>query len=350
MANITIMSDEDSESPRDYSRGFLTIPFEGDQFKDFISSLLGRPQSIIKRINGQFEIHLADLQHVNDLMTQRLSQNNAQLVQFISRIKYSDNSIVKLNSYEEFITYNEVKAVKSISLQLTWIYLIQFPDKEFPEKQVVELSAYSSDNSLNLYDNDEDFLPFKSSILIKIDHTSRSWGNDVENLLTNHIETLIIKPNSFRTFLTKHRKHFIFISTFLLITIGTISIIFYSNALRDENIDALNSGIFSAKNKIDSKLYTLAEVLIAENQATVSVIVFFIFLFLCGMMMSTFSSYAIDKLKPVSYIVLTRTSQKYVTCEKAKNKYYWLQFIITMILNLALGILSSFIYTLFIKE
>ena len=106
--------ESDIEKVQDFQKGYLTLPFNEEQFKDFIKGLLGTPQTITKRIKGNFEVHLKDLQNFHDLINQRVTQqNNGKLVQLKTQIYYSDESSVLLSSYEELVTYNEVKPVIS---------------------------------------------------------------------------------------------------------------------------------------------------------------------------------------------------------------------------------------------
>ena len=74
MSEITIINEEGSQGPKNFSKGYLTFPFDGNQFKDFISGLLGKPQSIYRIISGTFEIHLSDLQNFYELVNQRVTQ------------------------------------------------------------------------------------------------------------------------------------------------------------------------------------------------------------------------------------------------------------------------------------
>jgi len=93
-----------------YSGGYVTLPFDQEQFRDFVISLLGKPQTIEKRIYGRFEVNLQDIQKFHKLINQRLTQQNqALLSQFSVKIYYSDSSSITLNSYEDLVTYNEVR-------------------------------------------------------------------------------------------------------------------------------------------------------------------------------------------------------------------------------------------------
>ena len=108
-----------------YSGGYVTLPFDQAQFKDFVVSLLGRPQTIEKRIYGRFEVNLQNLQSFHYLIDQRLTQqNNALLSQFRAKIYFSDDSSITLNSFEELITYNEVRPLVSVAVDLTMVRTI----------------------------------------------------------------------------------------------------------------------------------------------------------------------------------------------------------------------------------
>ncbi|MFZ2975501.1 MAG: hypothetical protein WA055_02610 [Candidatus Moraniibacteriota bacterium] len=60
----------------DSQKGYLALPFNGEQLKQFITGLLGTPQTITKRIKGNFELSLKDLQNFHDLIDQRITQQN----------------------------------------------------------------------------------------------------------------------------------------------------------------------------------------------------------------------------------------------------------------------------------
>jgi hypothetical protein len=81
---------------KDIQKGYLTFPFDEGQFREFISGLLGKPQTITKRIKGVFEIHLKDLQNFHDLIDQRIiQQNDGKLIQLKTKIYYNDDGSVR---------------------------------------------------------------------------------------------------------------------------------------------------------------------------------------------------------------------------------------------------------------
>lgn len=56
---------------------------------------------------------------------------------------YSDDSSVQLNSFEAFLTYNENRSVVCVGLHLSWVFIVKFNDKDYAEKQEIDLSFVS---------------------------------------------------------------------------------------------------------------------------------------------------------------------------------------------------------------
>ncbi len=193
------------EEVKDFQKGYLTLPFDGDQFAGFITGLLGKPQAITKRIKGNFEVHLKDLQNFHELINQRIvQQNKGQLMQLKTKIYYNDESSILLSSYEELVSYNEVKPIVSEAVRMTWTYLIQFADKTSPEKQEIELMVISTPSRNLIEDDDIPVLyPSYGEIRVLIQHTARSWGADIESLLTNQINSIMIPCVKWKDYLRK---------------------------------------------------------------------------------------------------------------------------------------------------
>src|SRR5437899_897944 len=112
--------------PTQEERYAITLPCPPAEFGDFISSLLGRAQTIQKGFRGTFILTRDHIQNVFHLVDQRVhQQNEATLVQFTVKILYNDESSVLLNDLTDFLHYNEVHPLISIGVDLTWTYLIR---------------------------------------------------------------------------------------------------------------------------------------------------------------------------------------------------------------------------------
>ena len=200
----------ESVEPEDQAQGYVLLPVTNQQWKGFVKSLLGSPQTITKTLRGTYEIDRSDIRNLYQLIDQRISQQNGGvLAQFSATIKFSDNSSVELNSIEDFLSYNEVSAIISKSVHLTWDYVLRFQDKEFHEKQRIQVS-FLTDTSIMIDEvefNSASFLapskPLGNGIRLRVEHTARSWGTDITTLLSNHINSLFIEQSKLKMFLLK---------------------------------------------------------------------------------------------------------------------------------------------------
>jgi hypothetical protein len=312
------------EIVHDIQSGYLALPFNQEQFKEFVKGLLGTPQTITKRIKGTFELQLKDLQNFHDLIHQRIAQqNNGSLIQLKTQIYYTDDSSVTLSSYQELVTYNEIKPVISEAVRMTWSYLIQFADKNVPEKQEIEIMIIAVPQPNIIEDSDIPVIYLNNGqFKITIKHTARTWGSDMEGLITNQISSILLHENRFKNFI-RQRSTTIGLLTGIIFLLSSITTIYFST--RRFNIEEINKVLSFTKNardihqEVNYLLRYVAEILgtwvgnLADNR---------------------------DR----SYLILTRESKKsrdeYV--EKSKRKVIW--FFVSIAISIITGIVSSFIF------
>lgn len=206
--------------------GVVMLPCTADDFKDFISGLLGKPQTIGRQIDGPFEIDRDGVRDLDALIQQRiLSQNDGALMQFTARIIYDDNSSVLLNSLEDFLSYNEVKPLVSTSLVVNWVFLLKFKGSSAPEKQTIDIRFGSMGRFLMSVRagliGPEIFPDGLNGISVKIDHTHRSWGADIDALLKGALEKFTEKKSTVRKLLNEYA---FYVSTFVFLTFMSLSV------------------------------------------------------------------------------------------------------------------------------
>jgi hypothetical protein len=210
----------------------VVLPCEPDQFRDFIAGLLGRPQTIERSIRGPFEVNKIDIENIHHLIEQRLSsQNEATLVQFTARIVYDDDSSVLLNSFFDFTSYNEVKPLRSVAAHLGWTWLVQFRNKKYPEKQQIDISFYGGPVSASREEyvsSTTGLVRVRSStmsggIQVRISHTDRTWGTDIDALLDGQLQTLVTSDTSLRGTIRRHAGGIGFIFWLILFSGSLVS-------------------------------------------------------------------------------------------------------------------------------
>ncbi|PCC23560.1 hypothetical protein CIK78_16715 [Halomonas sp. JB37] len=113
----------------------IMLPCTPEDFGEFVSGLLGKPQTIEKGFSGPFDVSRQDVINTFHLVDQRVrQQNEASLVHFTIRILYEDSSSVLLNGLDEMEHYTEVKPLVSTGVVLSWSYLIKFQNKKNSRK------------------------------------------------------------------------------------------------------------------------------------------------------------------------------------------------------------------------
>ncbi len=177
--------------------GKVALPFNEEQFKDFIVSLLGKPQTITKFISGSFEINKNNLVTLFELINQRIyQQNDSKLIQFRATIYYNDDTTITLNGFDHLVHYNENLPLVSRAVHLTWQYLVKFRDKDTLEKQEISISFVSDDDGpMPIFDGNNGRRYYDSGISFIISHTARTWGADIEALLTKHLSVVTKKES-----------------------------------------------------------------------------------------------------------------------------------------------------------
>ncbi|WP_411680437.1 hypothetical protein [Clostridium thailandense] len=336
-------------------KGYVRLPFTNAEFTEFITGLLGEPQSLDGVVLGKFIIDASKVESLFYLINERANQNAGKLISFTAKIAYNDKSAVTLNSLNDFITYNELKKVVPSVLHLSWTYLIQFPGKTVPEKQKIRL-AFKTQAAYNKYSAFEYVAGISSDILkggvveYKIEHTYRSWGVDIENILVNQIKQIIENPRKIQQSIAKHKGKIAIISS-AAITSGILSIpIRAIYHLQDKELSIANGKVKELGTNLNGKLDYLINYIASSSQdkysillfssAVVSLIMFLFILF-----------YIIDKLDigDISYILLTEESRKIKAQDECKEKKRWLMIIGTLIMGILTGVLGNFVYAYLIR-
>jgi hypothetical protein len=225
----------------------ISLPMEPEHFVQFISGLLGKPQTSRKFYSGQFELTYDDVLNTCELIEQRMhQQNEASLIQFLVSINYNDDSAVQLNSIEAFKNYTEIKPLVCVSVTLSWIYLVNFPQKDAPEKQQIDLSFDAKGRFVSplMASADDEWRMLRAVggiIRLEVRHTERTWGNDIESLLDGHIRRIIQAPKGIKNWISEHSEK-----------IGSaVGIIIFLGAIAGSAVTTINF--------IDSHLVTYTE-------------------------------------------------------------------------------------------
>lgn len=331
----------------------LLIPCAPKDFGKFVSGLLGQTQSIHRRVRVPYEVNKADVLSIYALIDQRLKrQNDSSLVEFTATTSYSDGSSVKLSSIQEFDAYGEVKPLISTDLTIQWKILIRFPHTAVPEKQEITISFITFRD-----DDGEDPDPFytvmnghfSDMIIIRVEHTDRTWGADIENMLVAHMG-LLAKPDS--KWRAHAKKHALIVAalTGTGITAAAIwAIAQAAGAVQSKARDAIGIGVGEARtdiNMLEGVARTVSSGLWEKFSlySTGFLLGSIIVSLLVGVYLYTF----LRKPKR-SYVLLTARSEEQKRRETRARENNGYQLAAYIIGSVAIGVLANYAFSFAIK-
>ena len=187
------------------AQGELVIRVERSHFGDFVRGLLGQPQTIESFFPGPFDLEKNDLIQLHHLLTQRVfQQNHGELTQFTATIAWENNSSVLLNTFEAFDSYESIGGDVTASIRIIWTFLIQFHDKSTPEKQTIHWEIDGRRRLPRSSGAPEGVYSVARGCHVRIEHTARTWGMDIENLISQKMRAWTQSESWLKTFL--HRQ------------------------------------------------------------------------------------------------------------------------------------------------
>lgn len=325
----------------------LSLEFNNEHLGDFISKLLGQPQSLSKTYNKPFKADHAYIKNLLSLIFQRLEQQNEyELLDFIAKINFTDGSERKLSSIKSFDTYSEVRYLISVRLYLNISLLIKFPSKDIPERQDISLIFNSNLNSSTLESNEVE----PSEVIVEIKHTERTWADDMLTMIEKSLNSIWIEEK----FITKTMMNFIGVissTTFMLLSFLVVMIFLYyqiyllkdvSNSIQTSYPQNKNIDLSLINEKLDFIFNTVSS---SKGEANGGLKL------LNVVMLLPTSSMIILLLKRLtkpyySYLILTESTKIHMNNNilKAKNINRFIGTIIMLIITLGIGILSTYIY------
>lgn len=332
------------------NKGYVSLPYSDEDFKSFISGLLGRGQEIEKTIRGRFDIGITQLMNVHTILNQRIrQQNKASLISFSARIFYSDESTVTLHSIEELQTYNEIRSVVCHSILLSWDYLIQFEDKDTPEKQQINVHLmtgqtvrFSNGKQRVLLANDSPGI-----VRISINHTARTWAVDIESILVSSFESLMDLNKTAKDFLKKNSAWLALLSGVISFMAIIIISILTTNEFSSRSIaevhNALNATTLTTDDRINYISSYIAEG--AWSRYTQKLVLFIIIGLIGSIILAVIIGFLLDELVTGnSFISINNATEKYKNelLKQASKDYYKLMG--TIIISILCGIIANYIF------
>jgi len=330
------------------SKGYVTLPVCEEEFKDFIRGILGESQTIEGVFTGTFDISIEEIQNIFYLIQQRVEQQNkASLIQFVTKIMYNNNTSITINSFDELKTYNEIRPIIPVSIHLSWIYLIQFQDKNIPEKQEIEISivrnkirrqTINANSMITMYAGD-------AYIQYRVKHTARTWGIDIEALLTNHIKNIIVEPGKIKKFLLRKSDSLGVIMSLLVFGASILGTILGANAFSAKTMARVNIYLNSKPLSVGDKINFISQY-IAKGEwfkFNNSVVLFIVTMLIVSIVSGVWVSSALEIMEP-SFITITKEATKFRDKEIKKLCRNWRMFFASIIGSIFVGVMGNYVF------
>lgn len=229
----------------------VVLPCTPENFADFISSLLGNPQTLSRRISIAFKLDHDRIISLHELIRQRLDeQNRCLLSQFSVKFYYDDGSSTKINSFEQYRTFRETRPVRTIAVDMNWILLVLFEGYKNPQRQEINIQfctpyyAFSRfiqktrETFIFDFSQDPEHINF-GYIEVQIHTTARTWGGDVDNIIKNELIGLAQDEHPIVKFAYQNHKYIGIWTTFVIFFILCVSIFGVSEGWRQYSLAKL---------------------------------------------------------------------------------------------------------------
>lgn len=350
--NIQLILDDENGSPN-YG---VMLPCEPNVFGRFISQLLGKPQLIEKAIYGSFKVDKNDLISTHHLINQRINQQNESTpIQFTAKMFFSDESSVEITNFDEFVSYSEVKKVNCTLINLSWTYLIKFKNRDFAEKQQIEITFGGAGYSFypSRLRNRNGFTTASNCIYISINHTERTWGVDIESLLTSHLENFMVEVKKIPEIINKNSDKIGVLTGAAFFGVSTAGAMYTILSLTNDFSDQISklTGQANADNLTSKKIDFLLNVTSTGvwPRFILGLVFFMILALIVSVVLAAWvSARAESKLQ--SWILITDNSKEqyvsYLSSLKSKAKVFYGGIIISIIC----GIIGNIIFSMYFSK
>lgn len=327
---------------------FVQVPIRKQDFGRFVANLLGQPEKIEGSKYGSFEATYEWLIHLHHLIDQRIKQqSHAELVDFSALFRYKDGPDRKITTVTGFLHFNEGKIVVTESLQLTWTYLISFPGNRIPEKQEI---------SLNLITDRAEVVTVGTSrisrlkteklgvVTYSIAHTERTWGDDIQTLLSREIDSIFNEDQWYAGIITA-TIIFLMLGFFAL---GILVPAYIEQIIRDSEwariyASSVPAGASIEILTVDEKLNLALKLLDPTNQLHNSKAWFRVISFIAGTALAVFTGFLFDRSAP-SFIVVTKEDRKRKEKHKRDQQKSFVLKILSFTGAVAAGVAGNYLY------
>ena len=341
--NMILESDENAKV------GYVQFPLTQKGFSEFVNKLLGEPQQVQGVLEGSFIVDIRGIEKLYATIMQRVNQQNkANLIDFISKIYFGNETNITLKSLEGLTTYRNLEDLKVVKLELTWIFLIKFEDKEAPEKQVIRI-RFDTKHMIRSYRTK--YLLGDGGVQYDICYTARTWGIDIENLIRNAINSTFIQKNKWKEIVKKIKEPLsLLIPTIIYVIVFCINGISVNSYL-DSSVQNIVEQI--SKIQVEEQFSFVAKYVASTPwyQFTIYNNLFLIIMLIVCIVFGFWLDDILDDiLEEKSFIFLLDSDERLITQQVSRELgKQTTKYVLALMFNIVCGVLSNFIFQLILK-
>jgi hypothetical protein len=334
----------------------ISLPIKKKDLGNFICDLLGQQQTIERDIDDNFDIDHAWLINLHELIHQRIYQQaDANLASFSAVIYFKKGLKRSFTTVNSLKNYTETKKDIPVGIKIIWIYLIQFPSKKYPEKQQITFSAHihskseaksnSNKNKLQLETLFLDTFIRKSErsfINFQINHTERTWGDDIEVIMTKQLDEAIRDDQLLGSLFNSSRLIFVLMILLFSFIYPTYTDISSRNDIMStlmENYNAINISGTATADVIIEKLDKLAAISVGSKGTSLKPILIAIFGPSIAILILR-----ITRRSTYSFLVLSKESKKDRTKKLKQERRSVFALLWSFIIAVLTGIIANYSY------
>ena len=315
-------------------------------FKSFYYKINAKPDSLSKAFKRNIIVNFEDLVDLNDRIKEKLSMHYQEEGYIATvTVDLKDTRVLNFKCWEEFINHNwrEVSQIKAITMQ--WNFNIKIPGYENPQNHnlVVRLTnGLKPEEMLNLIfsGNIEDFDEVELNafpVVARVDFIQVVLGEELINIVGNWVDGLKKNTdikNPILMFLRKYRKrcaqYFEYVSIIMLFIL------------------ALSCEMWYVNNHIANPIKELD--ILQINELFSCVAIGALGIYLAKKIFEIIASNIYDRLNMYGIVYIfniTRGDKKFqddiATKDRTNGKNILLKFILSIIFNIACGIIAAII-------
>lgn len=219
------------------------------------------------------------------------------------------------------------------------VYLITFTDHKIPERQQIEVEIQTRDS--NAYIDKpfweilaiQDMFDVPTGIFgFRVGYTYRTWGADIENLLRDHMESLIQEDSStFRRFMLKSNKYVRLVFQFIIgvsILEGGIKLLIYSARRATDRFQSIGSPSNDINDLMISKLSYIFSY-VSDIAPAFNIFGIIVMITAAGGISIFLADQFVDRehFQMPSFVILTRRSETDRVTKMRKYEKNWRNFI-----------------------